>query len=189
MQESRNVSLYHLPCFHVHHALLECATAVAGLLPSEIRKCLSINGWASILFALVINLKPWIQKLVVIAYMSSIPMNALLQAGLEKRVIRQRLYIFRLVLTAIKDWGETNSNTPSYSSCHALVSGRLSDSLDNVQMTLYPNVNTKQIWRSWHNRRFRSLIKLRHSLLKALQCIFAIAEKCHRSHWKPVKTW
>ena len=63
---------------------------------------------------------------------------------LRKRVIRQRLYIFRLVLTAIKDWGETNS----YSSCHALVSGRLSDSLDNVQMTLYPNGNTKQIRRS-----------------------------------------
>ena len=40
-------------------------------------------------------------------------MNALLQAGLEKRVIRQRLYIFRLVLTAIKDWGETNSDTLS----------------------------------------------------------------------------
>ena len=32
---------------------------------------------------------------------------------LRKRVIRQRLYIFRLVLTAIKDWGETNSDTLS----------------------------------------------------------------------------
>ena len=32
---------------------------------------------------------------------------------LGKRVIRERLYSFRLVLTAIKDWGETNSDTLS----------------------------------------------------------------------------
>ena len=68
---------------------------------------------------------------------------------LGKRVIRERLYSFRLVLTAIKDWGETNSaDTLSYSSCHALVSGRLLDSLGNVQMTLYSDANTKQIRKS-----------------------------------------
>ena len=79
---------------------------------------------------------------------------------LGKRVTRERLYIFRLVLTAIKDWGETNCNTLSYSSCHALMSGRLLDSSDNVQMTLYPDAtkyetNTEII----HNRRIWSLNK------------------------------
>ena len=68
---------------------------------------------------------------------------------LGKHVTRERLYIFRLVWIAIKDWGETNSNTLSYFSCHSLMSGRLLDSLDNVQITLNPDASTKQIRRSY----------------------------------------
>ena len=51
--------------------------AASAVLPAEIRKCPPTKGRASILRVLVISLKSWLEKLVVVvANTSSIPMIA-----------------------------------------------------------------------------------------------------------------
>jgi len=123
----------------------------AGVLPAE--KKMPTNQRKSF------NITCTSKKPKVVTTKASLPMIASLQVDLENVSFASGCSYFCLISIGMQDWGENSSNALRYSSYHALVLGRLLDSLDNVQITLYPGANTQQIRRSYY---IRQLVKLRH---------------------------